>query len=152
MMKSSLIFLCVFFIAVLGTSAEDRTCYVCGGKDEEWCNDPEEVKSRGKQEKCKPEEQNCIESFAIVMGAEATSRSCTSTISEVHCWDNNDDGVISKGCVCNTTLCNGNDYRQGSPTTPTSAAFNTKINAQIFIVINFVISTVLVYQTLIQYL
>merc|ERR1719367_2439387 len=150
MMKLSLIFL--FAIVTAGISAEDRTCYVCGGVDEEWCNDPEEVKRQGKQEVCQPEEQNCIESFATVMGAEATSRKCTSTISEVHCWDNNDDGVISKGCICNTTLCNIKDYRQGSHTTPTSAAFNTKINAQIFIVINFVISTVLVYQTLIQYL
>ena len=86
------------------------------------------------------------------MGAEATSRSCTSTIAEVHCWDEiNDAGVISKGCICNTTLCNGNDYRQGSHTTPTSAAFNTMINAQIF-VNNFVISTFLVYQTHILYL
>ena len=81
------------------------------------------------------------------MGAEATSRSCTSTIAEVHCWDEiNDAGVISKGCICNTTLCNINDYRQGSPTTPTSAAFNNKNNAQIF-VISFVIFTILVYQT-----
>merc|ERR1712136_681771 len=106
-------------------SGDNLMCYECDANDL-WCNDPTQVENRAKKVKCEADMQLCIESYAFVMGAEATSRKCSDSIGTVHCWDVEVDDKITRGCICNETLCNIKDYRTEKTSTTASSFTNSK--------------------------
>ena len=77
------------------------------------------------------------------MGAEATSRKCSDSIGTVHCWDVEVDDKITRGCICNETLCNIKDYRTEKTSTTASSFANSKTESicqTMIIVITFLLN------------